>query len=149
MLAPEYQRRQFRIVENAQVLAQAFDRLGYDILTGGTDNHMFCINVGHFREGLTGAIAQHCLEDCGIIVNMNRLPYDPHSARVTSGMRLGTPIVTRNGMGQAHMQTIATLIDRVLTQVEPLGGRDYRLDDRLRLETRQQVQDLCARFPIA
>ncbi len=149
MLTPEYQRRQFRIVENAQVLAQAFDRLGYDILTGGTDNHMFCINVGRFREGLTGAIAQHCLEDCGIIVNMNRLPYDPHSARVTSGMRLGTPIVTRNGMGQAHMQTIATLIDRVLTQVEPLGGRDYRLDDRLRLETRQQVEDLCARFPIA
>ncbi len=149
MLTPEYKRRQFRIVENAQVLAEAFDRLGYDILTGGTDNHMFCINVGHFREGLTGAIAQHCLEDCGIIVNMNRLPYDPHSARITSGMRLGTPIVTRNGMGQAHMQTIATLIDRVLTQVEPLGGRDYRLDDRLRLETRQQVEDLCARFPIA
>lgn len=148
MLTPEYKRRQFRIVENAQVLAEAFDRLGYDILTGGTDNHMFCINVGRFREGLTGAIAQHCLEDCGIIVNMNRLPYDPHSARITSGMRLGTPIVTRNGMGQAQMQAIATLIDRVLTQVEPLGGRDYRLDDHLRLETRRQVEDLCARFPM-
>ncbi len=148
MLSAEYQARQFKIVENAQVLARAFDRLGYDILTGGTDNHMFCINVGHFREGLTGAIAQHCLEKCGIIVNMNRLPYDSHSPRVTSGMRLGTPIVTKNGMGHAQMEAIAGLIDAVLTQVLPTGGREYRLDDRLRLETKRQVEDLCARFPM-
>lgn len=149
MLSPEYTARQFKIVENAQVLAQAFGRLGYDVLTGGTDNHMFCVNVGRFREGLTGAIAQHCLEECGIIVNMNRLPYDPHSARITSGMRLGTPIVTRNGMGRLEMEAISSLIDNVLTRVEPLGGRDYQVDDRLRLETKCQVEDLCARFPMA
>jgi len=148
MLSAEYKARQFRIVENARSLAKAFDRLGYDILTGGTDNHMFCINVGRFREGLTGAIAQHCLEECGVIVNMNRLPYDPHSPRVTSGMRLGTPIVTKNGMGPMQMEAIASLVDSILTKVEPTGGRDYRLDDRLRLETRCQVQDLCARFPM-
>jgi glycine hydroxymethyltransferase len=109
---------------------------------------MFCINVGHFREGLTGTIAQHCLEECGIIVNMNRLPYDPHSPRVTSGMRLGTPIVTKNGMGPMQMEAIAMLVDSVLTKVEPTGGREYRLDDRLRLETKHQVEDLCARFPM-
>jgi glycine hydroxymethyltransferase len=148
MLSPEYRTRQYKIVENAQALAGAFDRLGYETLTGGTDNHMFLIAIGRFREGLTGAIAQMCLEDCGIIVNMNRLPYDPHGPRVTSGIRLGTPIVTKNGMGQAQMEAIAALIDSVLTKVEPLGGREYRLDDRLRLETRCRVQDLCVHFPI-
>jgi glycine hydroxymethyltransferase len=80
---------------------------------------------------------------------MNRLPYDPYSARVTSGMRLGTPIVTRNGMGQVEMEQIATLVDRILTQVEILGARQYRLPSSLRTETQQRVQYLCARFPIA
>jgi len=149
MLSEEYKRWQFKIVENAKVLAQAFAGLGYQLLTGGTDNHMFLINVARFREGLTGFIAQHCLEDCGIIVNMNWLPYDIQNPRTTSGMRLGTPIVTRNGMGRTEMEAIAPLVDRVLTQVEILGARQYRLDESLQSETQQRVQDLCAHFPIA
>lgn len=149
MLSEEYRSRQTRIVENAQVLAGAFDKLGYEILTGGTDNHMFLINVANFREGLTGLIVQHCLEDCGIIVNMNRLPYDSQNARVTSGMRLGTPIVTRNGMGRTQMAQIAQLVDSVLTRVEVLDPKHYRLDETLQAETRHRVQDLCVRFPLA
>jgi len=149
MLSEEYRSRQTRIVENAQVLAGAFDKLGYEILTGGTDNHMFLINVANFREGLTGLIVQHCLEDCGIIVNMNRLPYDTQNARVTSGMRLGTPIVTHNGMGRTEMAQIAQLVDTVLARVEILDPKHYRLDETLQTETRHQVQDLCARFPLA
>ena len=148
MLSEEYRNWQARIVANAQVLAQAFDKLGYEILTGGTDNHMFLVNVAHFREGLTGLIVQHCLEDCGIIVNMNRLPYDTQNARVTSGMRLGTPIVTRNGMGPAQMEQIARLVDSVLTRVEILDAKHGRLDEAFRAETRQRVQDLCARYPL-
>ncbi|UCD50343.1 MAG: serine hydroxymethyltransferase [Phycisphaerales bacterium] len=148
MLSDEYQVRQAKIVENAQVLAEAFDDLGYDVLTGGTDNHMFLINVAHFRDGLTGLIAQHCLEDCGIIINMNRLPYDTQNARVTSGMRLGTPIVTRNGMGQAQMEQIARLVDNVLRGVEIVDAKHYCLNEALQTKTRQCVRALCTRFPL-
>jgi len=148
MQSTEYKDWQFKIVENAQALAKAFNGLGYEVLTGGTDNHMFLINVAHFREGLTGLIAQHCLEDCGIIINMNRLPYDSQNARVTSGMRLGTPIVTRNGMGPAQMELIARLVDSVLKRVEILDTKHYRLDESFQADVRQRVQDLCARFPM-
>jgi glycine hydroxymethyltransferase len=147
-LLPEYRARQFKIVDNAKALAEGFLSLGYDVLTGGTDNHMFLINVAHFREGLTGLIAQKCLEDCGIIVNMNGLPYDPHSARITSGMRLGTPIVTRNGMGRAEMTMIAQLVDRVLTEVEIRGEKDYRLGGPFGHEIKERVRELCGTFPM-
>lgn len=148
MASEEYRARQFKIVQNAKVLGQAFADLGYDVLTGGTDNHMFMVNVAHYRRGLTGLLAQRCLEDCGIIVNMNRLPYDKHSARVTSGMRLGTPIVTRNGMGRAEMVEIARLIDIVLTGAEVLDNGLYRLAEPIRLDARTRVQHLCTRFPL-
>lgn len=148
MLSDEYRRRQFRIVRNAGALAEEFLRLGYDVLTGGTDNHMFLVNVANLRSGLTGLIAQRCLEDCGIIVNMNRLPYDGRSARTTSGMRLGTPIVTRNGMDSPEMETICRLVDSVLSHVEILDDGEYRLDPTLRDGIREQVHDLCTRFPM-
>jgi glycine hydroxymethyltransferase len=148
MLSTEYRDRQSRIVENARILAGEFVRSGYDVLTGGTDNHMFLANVANLRPGLTGLIAQKSLEDCGIIVNMNRLPYDSQNARVTSGMRIGTPIVTRNGMRAEQMRTIAQLVDQVLTRVEILGDREYRLDPTFRDEIREQINNLCGRFPM-
>jgi glycine hydroxymethyltransferase len=148
MISPEYRARQSKIIENAQTLAAEFQALGYDILTGGTDNHLFLINVARVRQGLTGVVAQKCLEDCGIIVNMNRLPYVAHNARITSGMRLGTPIVTRNGMGAAEMETICRWIDNVLQHVEVLGDRQYRLTGELQAHTLGQVRELCAEFPI-
>lgn len=147
-LSAEYRSRQFRIVENAKALAQQFRDLGYDLLTGGTDNHLFLANVAHFRPGMTGVIAQKCLEDCGIAINMNWLPYDTQSPRITSGMRLGTPIVTRNGMGPAQMEPVAHLVDSVLTHVELRGEADYHLDESFREETAEQVRGLCGRFPM-
>jgi glycine hydroxymethyltransferase len=148
MLSTEYRTRQAKIVKNAQVLAGEFQTLGYDVLTGGTDNHLFMINVANLRKGLTGVVAQKCLEDCGIIVNMNRLPYDPHNARVTSGMRIGTPIVTRNGMGEVEMEMICRWIDSVLRRVEILGDRQYRLSAEFQANMLAQVRQLCAEFPI-
>jgi len=156
MLGDEYRGRQARIVENAKVLAEEFVRLGYDVLTGGTDNHMCLINVANLRprrtaasgSGMTGLIAQKSLEDCGIIVNMNRLPYDRHNARITSGMRLGTPIVTKNGMSPVEMQIISQLVDRVLAHVETLSEREYRLDPAFADGIREQVHSLCLRFPM-
>ena len=156
MLSAQYHDWQFGIVENAKTLAEEFLHMGYDVLTGGTDNHMFLVNVANFRPRreatsgprLTGFIAQHCLEDCGIIINMNRLPYDSHNARITSGMRLGTPIVTKNGMGHPEMLTISQLVDSVLRQVEIEGDRQYHLDPAFQNEMREHVQALCTRFPM-
>jgi glycine hydroxymethyltransferase len=148
MLSAEYHDRQFGIVENAKILAQEFLRLGYDVLTGGTDNHMFLANLANFRQGLTGFIAQHCLEDCGIIVNMNRLPYDSQNARITSGMRLGTPIVTKNGMSGKEMHVISRLVDSILTRVEIQGDRQYHLDPAFQSEVKEHVRELCTRFPM-
>ena len=147
-LSDEYKARQFKIVENAKRLADDLMNLGYDVLTGGTDNHMALVNVANFREGMTGVIAQKCLEDCGIIVNMNRLPYDTKSMAVASGVRLGTPIVTKNGMGAAEMHSISELIDAVLKGVRVVKNTEYRIDESLSREIKNKVRQLCSRFPM-
>lgn len=142
----EYQERQSRIVINAKRLADNLVDLGYDVLTGGTDNHMVLVNVTTFKDGLTGYIAQNCLEDCGIIVNMNRLPYDKKRPKVTSGVRFGTPIITKNGMGEVEIDEIAGMVDAVLRKVEIDGDCEYRLDEIFAAEMREKVNDLCSRF---
>jgi len=149
-LGEEYRARQHRIISNARKLAAALMDMGHDVLTGGTDNHMVLVNVSSLRDGLSGAAAQKALEQCGIIVNMNRLPYDRRSAAVTSGLRLGTPVVTKNGMGQEEMGRISVLVDRVLRGIEPTTGQaGYRMDEDLRDEVRAEVVRLSRRFPVS
>lgn len=147
-LRDEYKARQFKIIANAQRLAGALLDLGHDVLTGGTDNHMVLLNVSNLRGGLTGLVAQKCLEQCGIIVNMNRLPYDKRAASVTSGLRLGTPIVTKNGMGAAEMDSISALIDAVLKPVRVTASGEYEINESLRNEIRDKVRQLCSKFPM-
>jgi glycine hydroxymethyltransferase len=147
-LSDEYRARQFRIVENAKALAEDLMSLGYDVLTSGTDNHMALVNVGSFRDGLTGVVAQKCLEDCGIIVNMNRLPYDTKSMAVPGGVRLGTPIVTRNGMDAEEMHSISGLIDAVFRGVKIVSNTEYEIVELLRSQIRDKVRQLCGRFPM-
>ena len=147
MLSDEYKSRQFKTIENAQSLAGNLIDLGYDVLTGGTDNHMVLINISNLRPGLTGLIAQKCLEDCGIIINMNKLPYDNKSAAVTSGVRFGTPIVTRNGMGYEEIDQISGLIDEALRKVKIISDKEYQLEKAVREEMKDKVRQLCHRFP--
>jgi len=144
----EYKARQFKIIENAKRLAGGLMDLGHDVLTGGTDNHMILVNVANFREGLTGVIAQRCLEDCGIIVDMLKLPYDTKAASVTSGIRLGTPIVTKNGMGAEQMNSIVSLIDAILRKVKIAGSSEYRMDASFIEQSRERVKGLCSKFPM-
>jgi glycine hydroxymethyltransferase len=146
MLSDEYKARQFKIVENAQRLANELVDLGYDVVTGGTDNHMILVNVGSLRDGLTGFTAQKCLEDCGIIVDMIRLPYDKRPALVTSGIRLGTAIVTKQAMGAEEMQMISVLMDKILKKVCIISDREYEIDGPFRDKMKEQVRDLCGRF---
>jgi glycine hydroxymethyltransferase len=147
-LSDEYKARQFKIVENAKSLAGNLSDLGYDVLSGGTDNHMVLINVESFREALTGTVTQRCLEDCGIIVDAMKLPYDKKPALITSGIRLGTPIVTRNGMGTAEMESISAIVDVVLRGVKVKSDSEYEIDKSLRDEVRDKVKQLCGEFPM-
>jgi len=147
-LCDEYRQRQFKIIENAKALAESLLHLGHDVVTGGTDNHMILVNVANLREGLTGLVAQKCLEDCGIVVNMNRLPYDKKGPTITSGIRLGTPIVTKNGIGPEEMHAIAQLIDAVLRKVEILSDTEFRMDHSFQNQTKQKVEALCSKFPM-
>jgi len=147
-LSDEYKARQFKIIENAKRLAGNLLDLGYDVLTKGTDNHMVLINMENFREALTGAIAQRCLEDCGIVVDAMKLPYDKKPALSTSGIRLGTPIVTKNGMGAKEMDSISALIDAVLKPVRVTASGEYEINESLRNEVRDKVKQLCSRFPM-
>ena len=146
-LSDEYKERQFKIVENAKRLAGSLLDLGYDIVTGGTDNHMVLVNVANLREGLTGPTAQKCLEECGIVVDMIHLPYEK-GASAAGGIRLGTPIVTKNGMGAKERDSISALVDAVLRGVEIVSDGGYRIAESLREQTQAKVKDLCSRFPL-
>jgi len=109
---------------------------------------MVLISTENFREVLTGTIAQRCLEDCGIVVDAMKLPYDKRPALSTSGIRLGTPIVTKNGMGGEEMDKASELIDAVLRKVKIIRDREYEMDESLRNEVRDKVKQLCGRFPV-
>ena len=147
-LCDEYKARQFRIIENAKRLSKALLDLGYDVLTGGTDNHMLLVNVANLREGLTGATARRCLEECGIIVDRVALPYESQGRIAGNGIRLGTPIVTKNGMGSKEMDGITKMMDAVLKEVEIVSSSEYKIDESFKEEIRNKVKDLCARFPM-
>ncbi|MFB7468608.1 serine hydroxymethyltransferase [Streptomyces sp. NPDC056224] len=143
---PEFRALAQRVVSDSRELADAFTGLGHTLVTGGTDNHMVLLNVG--PRGLTGAIAESALADCGIVVNRNRIPDDPYGPRVTSGIRFGTNTLALRAMGPAEMRRCAALIDRVLTAVVPRGERDFTLDPAVRAEVRGEVTRLCREFPL-
>ena len=147
-LTDEYRARQFKIVENAKGLAGDFLDLGFDMLTKGTDNHMILINVANSRDGLTGVIAQKCLEECSIIVDMIKLPYDKREATTTSGIRLGTPVVTKRGMGVEEMNSISALIDAVLKRVKIVSDIEYGIDESFKEQMREKIEDLCSKFAV-
>jgi len=147
-LSEQYRARQFAIIENAKKLAESLLDFGFDVVTGGTDNHMLLVNVANFRKGLTGVTAQRCLEQCGIIVDKISLPYDNKDPTVGSGIRIGTPIVTKCGMGTKEMESIAALIDAVLKKVEIISDNDYKIDESFGSEIANKVKQLCSRFPL-
>jgi glycine hydroxymethyltransferase len=146
-LSDGYKTRQFKVIENAKHLTGNLIDLGYDVLTGGTDNHMILINVANSRKGLTGVIAQKSLEDCGIIVDKIKLPFDEKPTSVTSGIRIGTPIVTRNGMGAEEMTQIAEMVDAVLKKVQSISECRYAIDNSFVANAKQQAMALSRRFP--
>ena len=135
--APEWRDYQGRIVRNARALADAMLARGFRLVSGGTDTHLLLVDLT--GKGVTGKDAQEALDRAWITVNKNGIPFDTKGPMVTSGIRLGTPAVTTRGMGEAEMGQIATLIDRVLTN---LGNSSVEA------AVRSEVQELTGRFPL-
>ena len=136
-LRPEFAGYARRVVANAQALAAAFVAAGYDVVSGGTDNHLMLLDLRN--KGLTGKTAEKALDRAGITVNKNTVPRETQSPFVTSGIRVGTPAVTTRGMGEPEMRQIAELIDRVVRAPD---------DEASLAAVGADVRALAGRFPL-
>jgi len=135
---PTFSTYAHQIVANASALAAALAGEGFRLVSGGTDNHMMVVDLRTFDEDLTGKIAQTTLDEAGITLNKNTVPDDPRSPFVTSGLRIGTPSVTTQGMKEAEMTIIAGLIARALRE---------RDNTEAIAAVRKEVAELCSQFP--
>ena len=134
-LRPEFKAYQQNVITNARVLADALRKQGFDLVGGGTDNHLMLIDLR--KTGVTGKELQRRLDEVYITANKNAIPNDPESPFVTSGMRIGTPAVTTRGFGAPEMLRIAEFIWQAATDF------DNKAND-----IRRNVRDICANFPI-
>lgn len=136
-----------RIVRLSHALAQAFSNRGYRVITGGSDNHIVVVDV--WQKGISGTNAERALEDCGIIVNKNRIPFDKNSSVVTSGIRLGTNGLAIREMEPSDMVECVAVIDAILLGSRQISDREYALDTEVRAEAESAIARICARRPIA
>jgi glycine hydroxymethyltransferase len=136
-LAPAFKSYQANVLENAQALAGGLQSAGLNLVSGGTDNHLMLVDLTSWD--ITGKAAAAALEEAGITVNKNAVPFDRHGPLVTSGVRIGTPYVTSRGMGTEEMYQIAAMIVDVLKHMD-----DPRVIERTRLE----VAELCSAYPL-
>jgi glycine hydroxymethyltransferase len=134
---PEFVKYQQAVLDNAVVLAAELEKAGMRLISGGTDNHMFLADLTGM--GVTGLDAQVALEAAGIVTNRNAIPFDTRPPRIASGMRFGTPAVTSRGMGNNEMKLIAGWIIKIISHIG---------DSNLRDQVREEVQQLCLRFPV-
>ena len=138
-LDPSFREYAHQVVKNASALAEALAQQGFRLVSGGTDNHLMVVDLRPFDAECTGKVAQLVLDEAGITLNKNTVPDDPRSPFVTSGVRIGTPSVTTQGMTEKEMPEIASLI------AETLRHRDNPEAVRA---VREKVAALCARFPV-
>jgi len=124
-------------VKNARALAAGLGSRGYNLVSGGTDNHLLLLDFSGFE--MTGKVAEATLEDAGITVNKNAVPFDTRSPFVTSGIRLGTPATTTRGLTEKEMEQVAEWIDRALKNSD---------NPAVLAEIRAEVKQLCQQFPL-
>jgi glycine hydroxymethyltransferase len=136
-LRPEFKQYQLQVVANARRLAKSLTDRGLRIVAGGTDCHLFSVDLR--PKNATGKDAEIALDKAGITVNKNAIPYDPQKPFIASGVRIGTPAVTTRGMKEAEMDQIASLIDEAL---------QVRSDDAALRRVKEATTALCRRFPI-
>ncbi|MEM1093555.1 MAG: serine hydroxymethyltransferase [Bacteroidota bacterium] len=136
-LKPDFTIYARNVVANAKAMAEAFLERGYDLVSGGTDNHLVLIDLRN--KGVTGKQAEAALQAADITLNKNMVPYDTQSPFVTSGIRVGTPAMTTRGFGAAEFHTVAGFIDRVLSDIN---------NESLQAQVRREVNALCQAFPL-
>ena len=136
-LKEEFKEYQRQIVKNAKAFAKALENRGYRIVSGGTDTHLFLVDLRD--KDITGRDCAHILEKVNITVNKNLIPYDPYPPKITSGIRIGTPAVTTRGMKESEMEIIAELIDKTI----------HFFNDEEKLDRiRKDVKELLDKFPL-
>jgi glycine hydroxymethyltransferase len=136
-LQPEFGEYQRQIVRNAKALAEGLNRNGFRLVSGGTENHLMLVDVG--ARGLTGKECQAVLDEAGITVNKNTIPFETRSPFQASGIRLGTPAVTTRGMKETEMAAVADMLSEALLDIKNLDAAH---------KVRERVRELTARFPL-
>jgi glycine hydroxymethyltransferase len=136
-LQPEFRVYSKQIIENASALAGELTKRGYNIISGGTDNHLMLIDLRN--KNVTGKEAQEALDLAGVTVNKNTVPFDDKSPLITSGIRIGTPAITTRGMKKPQMGIVAEFIDRVIVS---------RTNSAVLTQVSNEVKNLCASFPL-
>jgi glycine hydroxymethyltransferase len=136
-MEPEFRVYQQQVIKNAQAMAEVFISRGFDIVSGGTDDHLMLVSL--IAKGITGKAADAALSKAHITVNKNAVPNDPQSPFVTSGIRVGTPAPTTRGFKEVEVTEIAHLMCDVMDNIE---------DDSVIAAVREKVSALCARFPV-
>lgn len=136
-MSPEFKDYQEQVVKNARVMAQGFMDRGYDIVSNGTDDHLFLLSL--IRQGITGKDADAALDEANITVNKNAVPNDPNPPFVTSGLRIGTPAITTRGFVESDCAELTGWMCDVLDDLE---------NKEIIAEVKQKVLALCARYPV-
>ena len=136
-MKPEFSRYAHQVVDNSQVMATVLSEAGMRLVSGGTDNHLLLVDVSPL--GITGRQAEQALDSVGIIANKNAIPFDQRPPRVTSGLRLGTPAITSRGMGTEEAAQVASMVARVLGDIE---------DKEMHRQVAEDVRELTSGFPV-
>jgi len=139
-MTPEFKQYIQQVINNCQILAEALLSKGFRLCTGGTDNHLLLVDLRPYNENLTGSMAETWLQQGGIVVNKNLIPYDTRKPMEASGIRIGTPALSSRGLKEDHMKQIANWIDTILSS----DG-----DDKIIQSVSCQPEELCQQFPIA
>lgn len=136
-LKPDFKVYQKQVIANAKAMGERFSELGYNLISGGTDNHLILIDLRN--KGVTGKLAEEALGRAEITVNKNMVPFDTESPFVTSGIRVGAPAMTTRGLREEHFRRIAELMDTVITQNE---------NEEVINKVKAEVHDICTQFPL-
>ena len=136
-LEPSFKDYQRQIIVNAKALAEALMSHGFNLVSNGTDNHMMLVDLRN--KGLTGKVMEHALNEAGLTVNKNSVPFDTEKPTITSGIRLGSPAVTTRGFKEPEMKRIAEWIDRISKNTD---------DESLQKMVKGEVEQLCKSFPV-
>jgi len=136
-LSPDFKTYQEQVIANAKKMASEFMSRGYNLVSGGTDNHLILVDLR--SKGLNGKIAEEALDKAGITVNKNMVPFDTESPFVTSGIRIGAPALTTRGFKEEEFTQVVHLIDTVLQDPE---------NERTLISVKAQVQELCGEYPL-